>query len=51
MSLLIKGGRLIDPATKRDDYFDVLVKDGKVCQVEKNLDPSCGDQVLDAKGC
>ena len=51
MSLLIKGGRLIDPATKRDDYFDVLVKDGKVSKVGKDLEASCADQVLDAKGC
>ena len=51
MSLLIKGGRLIDPATKRDDYFDIRVKDGKVSKVGKDLEASCADQVLDAKGC
>ena len=30
MSLLIKNGRLIDPATGRDGQYDVLVKYGKV---------------------
>ena len=34
MSLLIKGGRLIDPATKRDGQLDILVKNGKICQVD-----------------
>lgn len=51
MSLLIKGGRLIDPATKRDGQFDVLVKDGKVCRVDSQIEPQEGDQVLDASGC
>lgn len=51
MSLLIKGGRLIDPATKRDGQFDVLIKEGKVCRVDKAIDASEADEVLDAGGC
>lgn len=51
MSLLIKGGRLIDPATKRDGQYDILVKDGKVCQVAGDIDASAADEVLDAGGC
>lgn len=51
MSLLIKGGRLIDPATKRDGRFDILVKGGKVCKVDQEIADSEADEVLDACGC
>ena len=49
MSLLIKGGRLIDPATKRDGFFDVYVEDGKVCQVAASIDKDA-DEIIDATG-
>ena len=49
MSLLIKGGRLIDPATKRDGLFDVYVEDGKVCQVAASIDKDA-DEIIDATG-
>ncbi len=49
MSLLIKGGRLIDPATKRDGLFDVFVEDGKVSQVAASIDKEA-DKIIDATG-
>ena len=47
--ILIKGGRLIDPAQKIDGLLDVLIEGGKVAAVGKNLKVN-GAQVLDAKG-
>lgn len=37
MKILIKGGRVIDPANKLDKIADVLVEDGKIAQVAENL--------------
>ena len=42
MMLLLKGGRVIDPANDLDAVLDVLVADGKIKAVEENI------QVLDA---
>lgn len=50
MKLLIKHGRLIDPAEKKDGTFDILCADGKVEKVGKGISPAPGDQVIDAKG-
>lgn len=45
---LIKNGRVIDPANKIDDILDILISDGKIEKVGKNLDEkSC--QAIDAK--
>jgi dihydroorotase len=50
--MLIKGGRLIDPAGNRDGLFDILVEDGRVRDI---LDPgsaaASSDEVVDARGC
>lgn len=48
-SLLIRGGRLIDPKNKRDGVMDVYVVDGKVAAVGKNLKQKA-DRAIDAKG-
>lgn len=37
MKLLIKNGRVIDPAQNRDGIFDILCIDGKVHRVEKKI--------------
>ncbi len=47
--LLLKGGRVVDPASKRDGVFDVLLEDGKVREVKARLTAK-GAEVLDAKG-
>jgi len=36
-SILIKNGRVIDPANKRDGIFDVLVENGKISRVKKAI--------------
>lgn len=51
--ILIKGGRVIDPATKMDEVNDVLIKDDKVLKIDKDINKdeiSSECQVIDAKG-
>ena len=35
MKILIKGGRVLNPATNMDEIADVLVEDNKVVAIEK----------------
>ena len=49
MRLLIRGGRVIDPANRIDEYQDILLVDGKIARLGKNL-PAEDAQVLDAGG-
>ena len=49
-SLLIVGGTLIDPATKRDGRFDVLIEDGLVADIRPSMRAREGLEVLDASG-
>jgi dihydroorotase len=48
-SLLIQGGRVIDPASKFDGAADVLIRDGKVEKIGQGLKAD-GVPVFDAKG-
>ncbi|HOW27181.1 MAG TPA: dihydroorotase [Elusimicrobiota bacterium] len=48
--LLIRGGRVVDPAHKRDGLMDVLVREGKIAQVGKNIKVSGDVSVLEARG-
>ncbi|MGI9646874.1 MAG: dihydroorotase [Ilumatobacteraceae bacterium] len=49
MTLLIRGGTIVDPTGTRSG--DVRVTDGSVTEVADTLDPTGGEQVLDAAGC
>jgi dihydroorotase len=46
MKLLLKNGRVVDPANGRDGAFDVLIDDGVIARVERNL-PADGADVFD----
>ena len=46
MKLLVKGGRLIDPASGRDGAFDVLIEDGRVARVGRDV-PVDGAEVFE----
>ena len=48
--LLIRGGRVLDPASERDERADVLVDDGVISAVGLDLEAR-GAEVLDAEGC
>jgi dihydroorotase len=45
MKLLIKGGRVVDPASGRDEVGDVFVSDGRI-----SADKGKADRTIDAKG-
>ena len=49
MKYLIQGGRVIDPANKIDKKADVLVENGKIAAVGKNLSAE-GAEVILAEG-
>jgi len=48
--LLLEGGHVIDPATGRDEVADVLLRDGKVEAIGRNLGHPDGAERLDCKG-
>ncbi len=49
MRLLIRGGRVVDPARHIDSQMDILTDNGVVAHQGRNLSPE-GAQVLDASG-
>ncbi len=51
MGLLIKGGRVINPAAQMDELADVLIEDGRVKEIRKNMKPEPADRVISAEGC
>lgn len=50
MTILIKNGRVINPATKMDEVADVLIENDKVLEIQKDIDRKA-DQVIEADGC
>ena len=48
-SLLLKGGRLLDPGSGLDGWLDVGVSDGRIAAIGPDL-PADGAAVLDVKG-
>ncbi|MBO8168141.1 MAG: dihydroorotase [Thermoanaerobacteraceae bacterium] len=50
MKLLIRGGRIVDPAQDMDRVGDVLVDHGKIAAVGDVIEPAGDMQVIDAKG-
>lgn len=50
MKLLIKGGRVIDPASRMDAESDVLIVNGKVEKISKAIKTKA-DRTINAKGC
>jgi len=48
-SILIKQGRVIDPANKLDGVFDVLIENGRISRVAKNIEKKT-KVIIDAKG-
>jgi dihydroorotase len=48
MKMMLKGGRVVDPANRRDGAFDVLIEDGRIARVGKDL-PVDGADVFEMK--
>ena len=49
MKILVKGGRVINPATNMDEIADVLIENEKVVAIEKTI-TDAADKVVDAEG-
>jgi len=47
--LLLKGGRVVDPARNVDDTLDLLIEDGRIAQIEPRLSAK-GVEVVDLEG-
>lgn len=48
--LLVKGGRIVDPASSLDSLRDLRVCDGTIAEIGEHLDARDGETVLDATG-
>jgi dihydroorotase len=48
MSMLVKGGRVIDPVNGRDGELDVLIDNGRIAKIGRSL-PADGAEVLAVK--
>ncbi len=51
MSVFIKNGRMIDPASGTDAKRDILVEDGIISKIGESLSAPSGAQIIDAQGC
>lgn len=51
MGIVIQNGRVINPATQTDEILDVRIEDGKVKEMDKNLQKRDDDECIDASGC
>ena len=50
MRILIKDGRVINPATQTDEVADVLIEDGKVKEIASGI-TAPADETISAAGC
>lgn len=50
MKILIKHGRVINPSANLDEITDVLIQDGKIEKIEREIKETV-DKEIDAEGC
>lgn len=49
--MIIKGGRIIDPGSKRDEVLDIKIEDGKIVEISRDIEASSGnEEIIDARG-
>lgn len=49
-AILIKGGRILDAATGRDEVGDVLIENSRIARLGGNIEPQDRVKVIDARG-
>jgi len=49
--VIIKNGRVVDPASGLDGVADVAVAEGRIAEIAADLDPTRAEEVLDVGGC
>ncbi|MCX5858307.1 MAG: dihydroorotase [Proteobacteria bacterium] len=47
---LIRGGRILDPASGRDGIFDLLIQNGQIARIDPQIAPPPGTEIIDATG-
>ena len=50
LKLLIKNGHVVDARTKRDGIFDILIDEGKIVEIGKDLEVGSNCDYIDAAG-
>ena len=50
MRILIRGGRVVDPASGRDAVGDVVLADGKIAALDGSAKGASADRTIEAKG-
>lgn len=50
MKLLLKGGRLVDPASGRDETVDIQILDGRIERIAGNITLAAGFKEVDLRG-
>ena len=48
--LILKGGRVLDPANGKDGLYDIGISSGHIAEVETELDPGLADGMMDVSG-
>jgi len=51
MKIVIKNGRVIDPASRTDAKLDILISDDMIAEIAPQIDVSDDAGVIDAMGC
>ncbi len=51
MKIVIKNGRVIDPASRSDDALDILIEDDKIADISRGISVRDDYGVIDAAGC
>ena len=46
MSILIKNGRVIDPDTRKDGRYDILIEEDKIVKVEQEIKEKEGQNII-----
>ncbi|HIO42197.1 MAG TPA: dihydroorotase [Aquifex sp.] len=47
--LLIRGGYVVDPSQNLEGIADILVEDGKISKIERNIPPTGEEEIIDAR--
>lgn len=48
--MIIKGGRVLDPVSKRDEVLDIKIEDGKIIKIAKDIEASSDkEEIIDAR--
>jgi len=51
LKIVIKNGRVIDPASRTDDALDILIEDDSIADISRGIPVRDGCGVIDAGGC